>query len=247
MEITDSYSQIFKDKNVVMVVLAHPDDTEIFCGGLIARLKNDGKKVVSVKMTCGEKGSREKETSQESLKQLRIKEDSDSMKSLGISEDDSVLLDLGDGSVETDLDTVGKVAFLIRKYRPDIVITHNPENVIISYAKNENWVNHRDHLHTGKVVVDAVYPYSRDLLFFPEHFSEPGVISHKVTEMLMVDYYNHEDEKFFDVSDFMQNRIGCLICHSSQYTEEHAHELADFMTKESGGRRYERFRYVLAD
>jgi LmbE family N-acetylglucosaminyl deacetylase len=245
MQIEDSYKKIFADKKTVMVVMAHPDDTEIFCGGLIARLINDGKKVVSVKMTKGDSGCKDQQISKKDLSEERDNEDQDSMKSLGVV--DSVNLDLGDGCVENDLKTIGKVAYLIRKFKPDLVITHNPENIIISYAKNENWVNHRDHKNTGEAVVNAVYPYSRDLLFYPEQFSEEGIAPHKVVELLLVDFYNHPDEVFFDITDFFENRLKCLMCHKSQYNRERAKELAEFLTINSDGRSYERFRFVFAD
>lgn len=243
----DSYSKIFGDKKTVMVVMAHPDDTEIFCGGLLARLISDGKKVVSVKMTNGDSGCKDEVISHDELAKERIMEDSNSMKSLGIAESDSVHLNLGDGKVENDLATIGKVAYLIRKYKPDLVISHNPEDVIISYAKNVNWVNHRDHLNTGNAVVNAVYPYSRDLLFYPEHFKDKDVTPHKVVELLLVDFYNHPDEVFFDITEFYENRLQCLMCHKSQYDLAKAKELAEFMTVNGDGKVFERFRYVLAD
>jgi LmbE family N-acetylglucosaminyl deacetylase len=41
----DSYDNIFGNKKKIMFVFAHPDDAEIYCGGTISRLVEDGKKV----------------------------------------------------------------------------------------------------------------------------------------------------------------------------------------------------------
>jgi len=59
----DSYDDIFKDKERILVVFAHPDDAEIYCGGTIARLTKDNKEVRVVKVTSGNKGSRGQEIS----------------------------------------------------------------------------------------------------------------------------------------------------------------------------------------
>lgn len=43
--IVDSYTKIFRDKQRILVVFAHPDDLELYCGGTVARLIGDGKKL----------------------------------------------------------------------------------------------------------------------------------------------------------------------------------------------------------
>lgn len=145
--------------------------------------------------------------------------------------------------------TIGKIAYQIRSFKPDLIITTNPEDMIIRYGKNVNWVNHRDHRNCGKSVIDAAYPYARDLLFFPEHFKQNGINSHKTAEFLLTDYYNHPDLVYIDVTDYIDTRIKAHAAHSSQYSLKDARESANFFTKSEsfGTRRFERFRYVLAD
>lgn len=248
MEIKDSYSDIFADKQTVMFIFAHPDDAEVYAGGTIARLTKEGKNVYVVKVTNGNKGSRDNEISLNELEQLREQEDQNSMTLLGIKPENSLSLEIDDGAVEDSIDNIGKVAYLIRKYKPDIVITHNPEDVVIRFAKDENWINHRDHMNCGKIATYGVYPYSRDLNFFPEHLAEEGVASHTVSELMYVDYYGHSDEVFIDITDHVQTKKDALAAHKSQFTQERADSMVDYFT--SGleeGRNYERFRYVIAD
>ncbi|MFC1622006.1 PIG-L deacetylase family protein [Patescibacteria group bacterium] len=244
----DAYNDIFKDKERILVVFAHPDDAEIYCGGTIARLTQDSKKVRIVKVSSGNKGSREDNISERDLKALREKEDSEAMKVLGIASEDNIYLNLGDGEINNDIKTIELLAKQIRIFKPDLIITHNPEDVIIKFDENDSWVNHRDHRNTGISAVDASYPYSRDLLFFPEHFDDEKATSHSVVEYLFVDSYNHEDEIFINVTDTAGTRTKATASHASQYSEEYSKETTDYFTiREGSNKRWERFRYVKAD
>lgn len=244
-DVVDSYQKIFGNKQKIMVVMAHPDDLELYCGGTVARLTGEGKVVRSVKITSGEMGSRQEKISTEELKIIREKEDRESMRQLGISEENNIYLGFGDGTVENSLEVVEKIVEQIRIFKPDLVITHNPEQKIIRFDKDVNWINHRDHLNTGVSTLDAAYPYSRDLLFFPQYAG-----SHSVTEFFLVDYYNHPDLVYMDVTDYVDVRVRAHASHSSQYSTKDAWDSADFFTRLDlypEGKRYERFRYVKAD
>ena len=138
----------------------------------------------------------------------------------------------------------------IRLFKPDIMVTTNPEHMIIRFAKDQNWGNHRDHRNTARAALDAAYPYSRDISFFPEQFKQKGVSSHMVTEFLLCDYYDHPDVVCIDVTDTVQTRIRAHAAHSSQYSLADARDSADFFTQKpfpGSRRRYERFRYVITD
>lgn len=244
----DSYNDIFKDKERILVVFAHPDDAEIYCGGTIARLTKDNKEVRVVKVTSGNKGSRGQEISEEDLRKLRENEDSQAMRVLGVTPKNNVYLNLGDGEINNDMRTIEPLVKQIRLFKPDLVITHNPEDVIIKFDEKDSWVNHRDHRNTGVSVVDATYPYGRDVLFFPKHFEDKRVSSHKVAEYLFVDSYNHKDEIFIDVTNTSETRTKAIACHASQYSEDYAKDTTNYFTVIKGSnRRWERFRYVVAD
>ena len=222
MTIIDSFSEIFDNKNRILVILAHPDDAEIYCGATISKLTSLGKTVRVVKMTSGNRGNKQQDISATELEKTRLEEDRAAMKIMGIKDDDNVYLGLGDGTVDNSLETIEKVAYQIREFKPDIIITHNPEDMIIRYAKNESWVNHRDHRNTGQSVIDAAYPYSRDTLFFPEQLKNPKLSSHCVSQFLLVDYYHHPDTVSVEVTNY-------------------------FSKNSDDPRRFERFRYVITD
>lgn len=245
--VKDSYGEIFNNKKRVLVIFAHPDDAELYAGGTIARLVKDGKRVRVVKVTSGNRGSRQEDVNESDLMTIREKEDTQAMDILGIAKEDNVYLRLGDGEVDNSMEVIEKLAKQIREFQPDLIITHNPEHVIIRFDKDVNWVNHRDHRNTGLSAVDAAYPYSRDKLFFPDHFQQ-GLKSGDVKQFLLVDYYDHPDLVHIDVTDSLETRIKAHAAHASQYTRQHAQESADFFTKRAGElRRFEVFRYVAAD
>jgi len=243
----DRYKEIFASKNRIMVVFAHPDDAELYAGGTIARLIADGKQVRVVKMTSGGKGSRKEKISEQDLAALREREDRKAMQVLGVEEKNNVYLRLADGGVDNSLEIIEKVAFQIREFNPQIIITHNPEDVVIRFAQGESWVNHRDHRNTGLSVIDAAYPYSRDLSFFTSQFNTPGLVPGSVNEFLLVDYYDHPDVVEIEMGEFVDKRVKAHACHSSQYDLKAAWASADFFTLVKGGGRRERFRWVVGD
>ena len=243
-----SYKKIFSDVKKVLFVFSHPDDADIYAGGTIARLVQDGKEVCIVKMTLGNKGSRQENISEKDLAELRLEEDKKAMVLLGIKESHNIYLDLKDGEIEDDSETREKLVKIIRTFKPDMVVTHNPEDKIIRWSDDFNYINHRDHRNTGTVTLDACYPYSRDVLFYPDQLKEDGVSSHIVSTFLFVDYFFHPDTITIDVTETVETRNKAIAAHSSQYSMEAAQESTDFFTKlDNSGRRYERFRYVVAD
>ena len=134
---TDSFDKVFSNKNKILIVFSHPDDAELYSGGTIARLIASGREVRVVKMTMGEKGCKQEHVSEEELKEIRLKEDKKAMKTLGVKDENNIYLDLGDGQITNDI------------------------NIIIRFAKDQNWFNHHDHLYTGRDVIDAIFPHSR--------------------------------------------------------------------------------------
>lgn len=245
----DSFSKIFSNKKKIMVIMPHPDDCELYCGGTVARLIKNEYEVRVIKMTFGEKGCKQDKISVESLKKIRIKEDRKSMKVLGIKKENNVYLDLEDGSIEDNLSIIEILVKQIREFKPELIITTNPEDVIIRFDKDINWFNHRDHMNTAKNAVNASYPYSRDILFFPHHFKDRKLKSHTCIEFLFTDYYDHKDCILIDVTDYLNIRIKAHACHKSQYSNEDVRDSADFFTnkKEYSGRNFEKFRHVITD
>ncbi|MGI6423103.1 MAG: PIG-L deacetylase family protein [Candidatus Dojkabacteria bacterium] len=208
----DSYQDIFSDKQRILVLLAHPDDAEIICGGLIARLISDGKKVRTVIATNGDKGMHEAHYTNEEFKKIRLNSQKEAGKELGLKEDEIFNLGFPDGQVEESYENIGKIVYHLREFQPELVITHNPFELINDFSEDVRWINHRDHRKFSQMVFDATYPYCRDNGFYPEQI-EQGLKPCYVSEFLLSDSYMRYNPLGFEVSDFLDKKRVALTHH----------------------------------
>lgn len=246
MPIKDSYDDIFSDKQRILVVMAHPDDNEIICGGTVARLLSDGKKVRVVVLTNGGKGFQNRtDVTEEKFAKTRIGEQYAAGARLGISKNENFNLGIPDGELENSLENIEKVVFHIRQFKPDIVITQNPFDSINKFDKKISWVNHRDHRHTALITIDAVYPYSRDRGFFPKQFSEGGLEPHEVNELLFSDSYTYPDVLYFDITQFIDKKRQALLEHKNAFSADDIEEEFIEETKLERGKNFERLLHVV--
>ena len=191
----DFYSEIFGNKERILVLLAHPDDAEIIFGGTIARLIKDGKKVRTVIATNGNKGMHEGNYSNEEFRTVRLESQKKAGIKLGLKDDDIFNLDIPDGEFEASIENIEKIVFHLREFQPEIVVTHNPFEMVNDFSDEVSWINHRDHRKLAEAVFDATYPYCRDNGFFPDQIKK-GLKPCYMSEFLMSDSYIHLVLKF---------------------------------------------------
>ena len=185
-----------------MVVTPHPDDAEYGIAGTVARWTQEGKKVIYVVCTNGNKGSSDPAMTPERLAQIREDEQQAAAALLGVSE--VVFLRHEDQSLEDTPEFRKQIVGLIRMYRPDTVATSDP------YRR---YIWHRDHRITGQVVLDAVFPYARDHMAYPD-LIEQGLQPHNVKEVLL--WAAEEPNYFSDISNTFEVKMAALRSHDSQ-------------------------------
>ncbi|HSW90213.1 MAG TPA: PIG-L deacetylase family protein [Patescibacteria group bacterium] len=235
-----SYEDIFSKKQKILIVTAHPDDSLVFFGALMNKLCSDGKEVYVLVVTNGARGSRENNISESELALLRVKEEKAALTSLGVSESNIFCLDYLDGEVESDMKLIGEIAKYIRKFKIDIVCTHEPsQQYIPAYSKQGFFVQHRDHRKTGEAVIDAVYPFSRDRSFFTHHYLD-GIEPHSVFDILLTD--ENACNFALDISEQVEIKKRAMQLHKSQFDEETIGEIITAFTFE--GKPMERFNYL---
>ena len=190
-----------ENKKVVMVIAAHPDDSEFGEGGTIAKWVKEGQQVICVICTNGDKGTSSESMTSEKLAEIREKEQREASKLLGVHE--VIFLGYPDGGLEDTPEFREKLVRLLKKYRPDAVIMHDPKF---------RYMAHRDHRIAGTVAMDAIFPYSRDHLFYPEHKAE-GLLPHKVREVY---FTGSETDTFVDISETFEIKVRAISRHISQ-------------------------------
>ncbi len=196
----------------VMVVVAHPDDAEFGAGGTVARWVREGKEVVYVVVTSGDKGSQDPQMTPERLARLREEEQRAAARRLGVSQ--VIFLHYTDGEVMPDLQLRHDITREIRRWRPDAVICQNPTTFYVN-----GYINHPDHRAVGEATLAAVFPIARDHLNYPEHKAE-GLEPHKVRKVYL--NISPDADTFIDITDTMELKIQAIWEHKSQFDDPEA-------------------------
>jgi LmbE family N-acetylglucosaminyl deacetylase len=136
-----------EDWTSALAVVAHPDDMEYGASCAVARWTAAGKKVTYLLVTRGEAGI--DGIAPKEAKKLRTKEQIASCAAVGVKRLE--FLDHPDGVIADVMRLRREIASVIRRHRPDIVLTLN---------HHETWggrvLNLADHRIVGSAVLDAV-------------------------------------------------------------------------------------------
>ena len=189
----------------VMVVTAHPDDSEFGAGGTVAKLTREGKTVTYCILTNGDKGSGDRSMTPERLITIREEEQKNAARVLGVDTVD--FLGFPDCELENTRETRMAVTAAIRRHRPDLIICQNPNR-----TKNLG-ASHRDHRTAAGIALDCVYPLARDHMAFPELMAQ-GLEPHRVKEVHMM--WWDDPEVVVDTTETIDLKIKALQCHVSQ-------------------------------
>lgn len=124
----------------IVIIHAHPDDAEIFCAGTLALLRRLGHSVTIVTMTPGDCGSHE--YGPDEIAAIRRKEAAAAAELIGA---DYLCAEFRDLSIFEDDASRRRVTAILRRTRPDIVLTASPSDY------------HCDHEATSNLVRDACF------------------------------------------------------------------------------------------
>ena len=120
----------------ILAIAAHRDDVEQTCGGTLLRMRSPGMTTAILDLTRGESGTRG--TAEE-----RAAEASEAAAILGVTWRDA--LDIPDGRVENTYENRLKIAAVLRRLRPRVVI--------LPYGQGR----HPDHYNTATLGYEACF------------------------------------------------------------------------------------------
>lgn len=152
----------------ILVLLAHPDDPEFFCGGTLALWACAGHEVIYYLLTCGDTGFNDSTTAEmtpDALCAIRHEEQQAAASTIGVRA--VYWLDRPDGYLVPDIELRRKVVRIIRKIKPSVLVTCDPQMLFAPHG-----INHPDHRAAGQVVLDAVFPAAGNKAYFPELIRE---------------------------------------------------------------------------
>src|SRR5687768_10841177 len=180
----------------VLAVGAHPDDVEILCAGTLAKCRVRGDEVVICVATNGEMGSMRIPPAE--LAGVREAEARESAAKIGA---ELIWLGYPDEFLYPDHDARMRFIEMIRRARPDAIITHAPNDY------------HQDH----KTVSELVFVSSFIAAVPNVHTQTP---THpNIPSLFYMDTLAGNDflpEEYVDISDTLQMKLEMLRCHKSQ-------------------------------
>ncbi len=199
----------------IMIIAPHPDDSEFGVAGSVAKWVKEGKKVIYVICTGGEKGTSDPAVNPKELAKTRMKEQQAAADLLGVEK--VIFLGYEDQTLEDTPAFRKEIVRQIRTYKPDMLVTADP------YRR---YIWHRDHRITGQVVLDAAFPYARDHLSYPDLYEE-GLMPHKVKEIML---WASEDPNYYsDITATFETKLAALRCHQSQVGGHHAESIEQWL------------------
>ncbi|HEU65257.1 MAG TPA: PIG-L family deacetylase, partial [Chloroflexi bacterium] len=151
----------------------------------------------------GDKGTSDPNMKPDELARTREQEQLAAARLLGVRE--VIFLRHPDQALEDTPEFRKELVRLVRMYRPETMVTVDP------YRRYIWW--HRDHRITGQVTLDAIFPYARDFLSYPDLLEE-GLQPHKVQEVLL--WGAQEPNYRTDITTTFATKVAALRCHKSQ-------------------------------
>jgi len=206
-----------------LAIVAHPDDVDFGMAGTVATLTSQGIAVTYCLVTSGDAGGDDMVMAKE--ERAKIREDEQRAAAACVGVHDLVFLGYPDGLVEPSLALRRDLARVIRKVRPDVVLTQSPER---NYERI--YASHPDHLATGEAALRAVYPDARNPHAFPALANDEGLAPHTVPSVWIGG--TASPTLVVDTTSTIDKKIEALKCHKSQVGDG---ERLEPMLREWGG------------
>jgi LmbE family N-acetylglucosaminyl deacetylase len=188
-----------KSKNSTLVIMAHPDDAELACGGSVAKWTSEGD-VNYIIASDGGKGSWDENEAPYTVSCRREEEQQKAADYLGVKK--VIFLQHSDGELKNINSLRIEFAALIRKLKPYRIVTNDP------------WMRmfHPDHRANAFAVIDGIM-IARDWHFYP-FLRELDLAPARPEKLLLTPTDN--PNFIVDITDTIEKKIKAIAFHESQ-------------------------------
>ena len=190
----------------LLILGAHPDDAEIHAGGIASVYRAMGREVKMVSVTNGGAGHHTRSSAE--LVRLRREEAAAAGRVISAVYE---TWDFPDGALQASLEVRHRIIREIRQFKPDLVLTHRPNDY------------HPDHRAVGQCVQDASY-----LVKVPLIVPDVPALRKDPVVAYMPDLFTKpqrmQPEIILNIADHIDKIVSMLACHASQVFEWLAYE-----------------------
>ena len=190
-----------------MAIVAHPDDIEFSCAGMLARWARAGTRISYVLCTSGDVGIDEPGMTRDRATEIRETEQRDAAKIAGAQE--VVFLREPDGMLQATLELRKRLVREIRRFRPEVIVCGDPT---IVWAGND-YINHPDHRAAAMAALDATFPAAGQPNLF-EEIAVEGFQAHKPRKVFVTSWGGADT--FVSIDGTIEIKIAALRAHKSQ-------------------------------
>ncbi|MGI5818344.1 MAG: PIG-L deacetylase family protein [Armatimonadota bacterium] len=185
----------------ILVFGAHPDDSDLRCGGMAMKWRALGHRVKFISMTNGDTGHHEMGGGP--LARRRYAETQAAAK---VADIEYEVFDVHNGSLEPNLFYRGMTIVAIREYRPDLVICHRSCDY------------HPAHRAVGVLVQDAIFGCTvPNVMALTPALDHPPVLGY--TYDAFTDPTPYVPTVAVDTDDVFERKVAMVHCHESQVYE----------------------------
>lgn len=186
----------------ILAIGAHPDDVELGCGGTLAKLIAEGKKVAIIDLTQGELGTR-------GTNETRAVEAANAAEILKVSARENLKME--DGFLNNSKEYQLRIVKMIRKYQPDILLANAIDD------------RHPDHAKAAKLASDACFlsglrKIETEIDGQSQEVWRPRLILH------YIQWKNVTPDFVVDISDYLDTKIEACMAYKTQFYDPTSNE-----------------------
>lgn len=180
----------------ILALSAHPDDTELCCGGTLAALVKQDKKVGVIDFTQGEMGSR-------GTPEQRLQEAQNASDIIGLEVREN--LALPDTKLESNREYQKQIIQKIRKYQPHVCLVGAPSD------------RHPDHGNGTELALDAIFYSGLTKIATFDEQGEPQERWRPSHVLHFMQDRPFDPDIVFDISDTFEIKKEAILAFESQF------------------------------